>query len=225
MPDGDFWGVGDLPDRGPDTKGVIEWFMKNGNSVMGNHEHMMIDVYRCTRFYPLLTWTWNGGLNTMESYIEPKNDDHRKMVDEIDYITHGAYGSKSEEDAHFSLVKLMHEVVPLEHIEWLETRPLYHEEDGVIITHAPILPLVPFDQLLELGDSYNDPRCNRSVIWNRQKTTRRTDLIQVHGHNAYYNSQTFNDVDGVHTINVDSSRGNKLTGVNMPSQQMFEEDY
>lgn len=36
--------VGDLVDRGPNSPGVVDWFLKNGNAVRGNHEEMWLET-------------------------------------------------------------------------------------------------------------------------------------------------------------------------------------
>ena len=40
--------VGDLNDRGPDTRSVLDYFMANKNcfSVQSNHGHMMVDAFK-----------------------------------------------------------------------------------------------------------------------------------------------------------------------------------
>lgn len=67
--------VGDLVDRGHDSFEVVEWAMKNRDrttTLMGNHEHMMLEYYRPTKGYRGVygpdCWKWNGGANTMASY-------------------------------------------------------------------------------------------------------------------------------------------------------------
>lgn len=53
--------VGDLIDRGPDSRKVIEFVRKNNyNCVMGNHEDLI------SRDYSL--WMYNGGTQTLKSY-------------------------------------------------------------------------------------------------------------------------------------------------------------
>lgn len=66
--------VGDLIDRGPDSKKVVE-FVRNGGHkcVLGNHEAMMIEeAYRMKQLdYDYIIddlWHINGGLETLESY-------------------------------------------------------------------------------------------------------------------------------------------------------------
>jgi len=80
MPDDYVLGVGDLVDRGPDSSKVIEWFMEKekmgeGNSLLGNHEHLMVDYYKQYNLYEKGTWFYNGGGDTFDSfngYIAPE---------------------------------------------------------------------------------------------------------------------------------------------------------
>lgn len=62
--------VGDLVDRGPKSREVVEWAMKTPNvtTLMGNHEHMMIDYYFNLGFYQSGIWVRNGGKTTQQSY-------------------------------------------------------------------------------------------------------------------------------------------------------------
>ena len=72
MPEGEVVSVGDMVDRGPRSKEVVEYFMNNGRAILGNHEHMMIDHLRNegrdNAYYGDGVWFWNGGMATMESY-------------------------------------------------------------------------------------------------------------------------------------------------------------
>lgn len=63
--------LGDLVDRGPDSKGVIEILLKlesqtNLIVIRGNHDDLMLDSI--DRGEPRLTWIAAGGLATLESY-------------------------------------------------------------------------------------------------------------------------------------------------------------
>ena len=65
--------VGDLVDRGHFSFEVIEWARKNPRviTILGNHEHMMLDYYRPTKgfgIYPRGCWKGNGGEATKASY-------------------------------------------------------------------------------------------------------------------------------------------------------------
>lgn len=73
MPKGKIVAVGDIVDRGPRSKQVVEYFMEqvklgNAECLLGNHEHMMIDHYRQTHMYDSYIWHMNGGDTTSESF-------------------------------------------------------------------------------------------------------------------------------------------------------------
>jgi len=64
--------LGDLIDRGPDSKGVLDFVFElrarglTVGSVRGNHEEMLL--LACADHYYLNMWAANGGLNTLESF-------------------------------------------------------------------------------------------------------------------------------------------------------------
>jgi serine/threonine protein phosphatase 1 len=64
--------LGDYIDRGPDSKGVLDYIMllsENGYQVFaikGNHEEMLIDAYESERNAEI--WLFNGGEATLKSF-------------------------------------------------------------------------------------------------------------------------------------------------------------
>src|SRR5690348_12378540 len=66
--------LGDLIDRGPDSKGVIEMILKlledgfDIRPIRGNHEELMLLAIRSGVFEDLLDWLENGGGSTLMSY-------------------------------------------------------------------------------------------------------------------------------------------------------------
>lgn len=68
MPRVGFLCVGDLIDRGPRSKDVIDFVRAHGRALMGNHEHMMLDRLNGTRLYWDGCWIKNGGEHTLQSY-------------------------------------------------------------------------------------------------------------------------------------------------------------
>ena len=122
--------VGDLIDRGAQSKEIIEFVRKNNyRSVLGNHEQLMIDYGTSfTKTYPdstnpsfLHNWYNNGGDATLFSYGLLKYD--RKE---------GMQCIKNPEAMKQFLAD----------IEWLKSLPLYIElpqkinNKPVVITHA-----------------------------------------------------------------------------------------
>ncbi|MDT8318517.1 MAG: metallophosphoesterase [bacterium] len=61
--------TGDLIDRGPGSRRVISTCMERGiKSVMGNHEHMLLDYLDESGIYPRGLFFQNGGRQTLKNY-------------------------------------------------------------------------------------------------------------------------------------------------------------
>lgn len=67
--------VGDLVDRGPKSKEVLEYFVSleafdSGTALFGNHECLMLDYLEETGIYDNLQhpWLFNGGFKTLSSF-------------------------------------------------------------------------------------------------------------------------------------------------------------
>lgn len=76
--------LGDYVDRGPDSKGVIDWLLENKNNyhfefILGNHEIMMLE----SRYNPKAAsdWVKFGGAETLTSYQLKHN---KGWIDKID---------------------------------------------------------------------------------------------------------------------------------------------
>lgn len=71
-PDDHIFLLGDLIDRGPDSKGVLDFIFELRDrglsvaSIRGNHEEMYLQA--CSDDYFLRLWTANGGLATLASF-------------------------------------------------------------------------------------------------------------------------------------------------------------
>ena len=73
MPPGEPISIGDMVDRHDQSKQVLDFFMKNGRAIMGNHEHLLLD--HCANqksnkpsYYQYGTWQYNGGSATIRSF-------------------------------------------------------------------------------------------------------------------------------------------------------------
>lgn len=188
--------VGDLNDRGPKTKEVIEFVRSGGHvALMGNHEHMFID-YIESRHYPKIghkfydsdCFMYNGGIPTLKSYLG-KN-------------WQGWRPSKASAKV-------------LEDIQWLKERPLKFEAKGVIVTHAPI----------KYGDiaRFNETSVI-NAIWNRDWICPTEDgTFQFFGHNGHY--KEFGKGLKPYAICVDDSRNRNLTAVHWPSLEKIQEPF
>lgn len=231
--------LGDPNDRGPRSKQVIEFLMKNGKTVFSNHAHMMVDAWKQhampgaePNFYMKGLWPQdNGGMATVFSY--------------------GA-------DVHW--MGKLDRLIPGQHIKWLEQCPLYIQTDKYLFTHAPLHNNMTIEEGCDLGwgfpSNWNfDPMSDFSVIWNRYVPERPnkniSGRINIFGHNAsdevkvyttQYNqgikvrtTQEFQKILNdttyeVYAIALDTSKkdhkGNqKLTGLHIPSMTLYSQEY
>lgn len=116
--------LGDYVDRGPDSRGVIDYLIMLQSKpdlrkeisivcLLGNHERMMLDAVEDGEHQKLMQWLMNGGEATVESYRR-----------------HAPQGSQ------------LTEIVPREHVAWLKSLPLQHldREANLLFVHAGVLP-------------------------------------------------------------------------------------
>lgn len=101
--------TGDLIDRGPDSKGVVQTCIdRKIKCVQGNHESMFLDFVLNKGVYQRGLFEMNGGTQTLKSYMT-KEDDHEVEVD-----------------------------IPESHLTFLINAPYYIETDDFVLTHAGI---------------------------------------------------------------------------------------
>ncbi|UPT63157.1 MAG: serine/threonine protein phosphatase [Hyphomonadaceae bacterium JAD_PAG50586_4] len=110
--------LGDLIDRGPDSRAVIARAMKaeaagEAISVKGNHEELMVHAYERDETMGLYHWASNGGDDTIRSY-QNANGTHDHWRDAIDP----------------------------DHMKWMRTLPsiIRDEARGLVFVHAGIDP-------------------------------------------------------------------------------------
>ena len=174
--------LGDYIDRGPDSRGVIEFLMnglavkKNWVCLKGNHDQMFALFMEDCQAQMTVRYHWLddrlGGKETLASYgVEASNKDHKQ-------------------DVYMRAVT----TVPAVHIDFLESLPHSHEENGLLFVHAGIRPGVPLEK--------QDPH---DLLWIRFEfldDKRRHPLLVVHGHTPVEKAKHY----GNH-INLDTGAG------------------
>lgn len=185
--------VGDLIDRGPKSKEVIEFFMDldkqgKGTSLFGNHESLMLSDVLDKGWYEPGTWIWNGGGKTLESF---------------------GYN------------------IPQEVTDWISGLPLFKRvafgNKKIFISHS----FWPGCQTLEEALDINKyQRCSTpcNIIWSRDVPCRREEY-QIAGHNSPWGLCKFEDSQGEFALCIDDSRHKRLTGVHIPSFDVYFWDY
>lgn len=234
--------LGDLNDRGWESKSVIQWAMDNEDRVTtldSNHGDMFVDWFRqktnalYVPRYDSDIFEANGGRATISSY----DLDFRSTTNEL--LTNGDLN---------------------EHIYWLSTRPshIVHEinTQKYLFSHAPMNPNThrSFDQFLNKGEGFcgypSDPDSENNFQWNRNEPFQfhrdLPDTISVFGHNSGKDLKLFCEQykDGIYIkgtdllqelvdknkgevygICMDTSRGEKLTALDLSTMTIYHSNY
>lgn len=199
MPKGDLIFVGDLVDRGPRSKEVIEFAMQNGKVIMGNHEHMMLDACRDQKHYDPATWIFNGGEHTLRSF--GADGDYIDMMRNPEKFTG---------------------VVPDEVLDWIADLPLYLEVDNCLIAHSFIKPGLDLEQVCKIGEL----PIGETIFWNRREPERIEKYrLQIAGHNSQFGLRDFIDDQGKFAICLDACKSKVLTGLHLPTMEVFQQEY
>ena len=159
--------VGDLVDRGPDSRGVIE-LLRTGIAagqdwvvLKGNHDRMFTGFLRDRNHK-------EPGLRPDMSYLHYRIGGGPTL---------GSYGVANAADRPLAPVHVEAlAAVPKAHREFLETRPVLFQRDGAVFVHAGIRPGVPLDRQDETD-----------LLWIRGgflEDRRDHGALIVHGHTA-----------------------------------------
>lgn len=182
--------VGDLIDRGPDSRGVIERVMrlhaKRGGDVItirGNHEELMLHAFDHDESVGVYWWATNGGDETIASYmaVNGQADNWRDAIDSA-------------------------------HIDWLRTLPVMHHDEArnLVFVHGGIDPKIFPNEEDEVRMWTRSEKFFQSERWPDRKELR--DILVVHGHTP---TEDFEPDVQRRRINVDTGAcfGGPLTAV------------
>ena len=132
--------LGDLVDRGPDSKGVFDRVFELTSAgyqvscLRGNHEQMMLESTEAAEV-DVLHWMLNGGDTTLASF----DTDHPQNI-------------------------------PDQYIDFTRALPYFFEVDGHVLVHAGLnlkrtIPLMDPDSMLWIRNWYEDFEDNRAANW------------------------------------------------------------
>lgn len=199
---------GDLIDRGPGSKDVVQLVIDNGyKCTMGNHESMMLEEYK-TILYNMANgkpwrlddpWYVNGGKDTLNSYIEHVDGETMFALDIFE-----------------------------DHIEFIKTLPIYLEfpdiknDDGryLVVSHSNIFPCW---KDIKNGNKYMSER----ILWGRPLTIRDVpEIYNVIGHTPYKNGPKIRKI----YANIDTGcyykeyGYGKLTALQFPEMKIYQQE-
>ncbi len=193
--------IGDYNDRGPDTKGVLDWLIEGIGQgapfipIAGNHDRMMLGFldpeFELDPRTGQFDWLAEnlGGRTTIESYgVEIKPWHNRAAIQEAAI-----------------------EAVPQNHLDFLKSLPLSHEAKGLLFVHAGIDPERPLD----------DQR-DEDLFWIRQpflESTKDHGLLVIHGHTPVRQIEHAGN-----RVNIDTGAGygRPLSAVVIEEGQVYE---
>ena len=183
--------LGDLIDRGPDSRAVVErakHLCESGQAIAikGNHEELMLHAYDKRESIGIYWWAENGGDETIASYMMANGvkDDFRDAIDR-------------------------------DHIAWLRTLPVMirDEERGLVFVHGGIDPKTFPNCSDELRMWARSRAFFDSDRWPDRDEL--YDLLVVHGHTP---TADFKPDQQERRINVDTGAcfGGPLTAAVLP---------
>lgn len=249
MPQGPVISLGDMVDRGPDSKAVLDYF-KNHQALLGNHEHLLIDAWDFSKklqslgltssnwkkeikqknlkaFYQAGLWIeTNGGDKTLLSYDKTCVAYDGNKVSNLDY-----------------LVFHVCDIIPESDVLYLKSLPLFIEKDNLFISHAPKMKRKTPQELSDLGPGFWDStpvKSDISLIWNRKSPSPYLDKFQIFGHNSYEGVRVFSNqflqgidisnpraptLDKAYAVGIDTSSAKILTGIHYPSLTLYHQEF
>ena len=176
--------VGDLVDRGPDSRGVIAFLMaaeaegRDWTVLKGNHDRLFHQFWQ--------TGSLNDGcLRADYTWLHPR-------MGAIETLA--SYGLDVEAHDPADLLDLTRDAVPEAHIDWLAARPIRHETETHFFAHAGIRPGVPLSHQTE-----------DDLLWIRKEFHRDEGphpKVIVHGHTPVEIPVNYG-----HRINTDGGAG------------------
>jgi serine/threonine protein phosphatase 1 len=210
--------AGDLMDRGPSSKQIIQHCIDNKiQVVLGNHEQMMIeDVEWVLISFDELgmiprrgLWVLNGGYQTLESYTFTSDD----LVD---------YRGVPKLQIDKELLR--------KHVEYLKTLPLYLEFKDVVNSDRRYLVVSHslIGNLWKLRNEPDDSYFKQQILWNRNfhKIRNVPDIYNVLGHTPQPNGprirKSYACIDT--GCFYDEKGFFKLTALQFPEMIIYEQD-
>jgi hypothetical protein len=221
MPKAPFISVGDMLDRGPRSLEVLRFFMEPGNlAILGNHEHMCLDVYFGRKIYAPGVWLdyRNGGLQTLRSF------NNNLITDWMHYMAFT--GKPPTVEACLKFVrKNRDDIFPADVMKWIDKLPCYMRRPGLFISHAPRHPGRKWADLMKSKtDRMRMSGPVHNLLWNVGEPGPRKGVVQVNGHIITKEPVFLGDNGTPYSISIDTCRGygSKLTGLHWPSLEVFQ---
>jgi hypothetical protein len=115
--------------------------------------------------------------------------------------------------------------VPREVTDWMSTLKKFKEieigDKRFFVSHAFLYKTGKAKSL-----QYNPNDFENSILWNRWEPERVKQYdLQIAGHNSQWGLRRFSDEKGEYAISIDTSASKVLTGIHLPSLNIFQQEY
>ena len=197
-PDANLIFVGDLIDRGPDSKEIIRFVRENGcQCVRGNHEEYMINqgqtnnVPWCENIY-FYEWLENGGMMTLFSY---------GIIGEYEKF----FNNPDNENHIF-----------FDDTKWLSTLPYYIELDSPKVNGRNVV--ISHSSIGNMWYNRHGSEFKKHVIFNRNIPTDTKNIFNIFGHTVT-KEIVVNDFSA--SIDTGAFSRKKLSALQIPDLKIF----
>ncbi len=213
---------GDLIDRGPRSRQVVQYCIDNDILVtIGNHEEMMIYSGGQSRWS--MPWVQNGGDKTLRSYGTKVYVNKEGIYELIDT-------EEKEKDTQNHIY--VRDVTAIEeHLEWMEKLPVYLEfpdiknDDGryLVVSHSHIANA--WRGIKKYGMNY---KRRETILWDRPyKLKNIPDIYNVIGHTPIQNGpkikKSYANIDTGCYYNKEPGH-NILTALQFPEMIIYQQE-
>ena len=213
--------LGDLQDRGKDSKKILDLILNNKNiiALKGNHEIFFLDFFKEEFNDTWLGFLNHGGIQTLLSYIPQEKRKEKELVllksldslssyyytDEFkntdNELLDSNYYKENKEiiDYHINQLKEIKKYVNSKYISLIEDLPSFYKGDDWLASHAPIY-LDSVEEALNLDFKFYSSKMKAS----------KKEVHQIHGHT---NELKIRNENGYNVYSLDNSRNNQLCGL------------
>jgi serine/threonine protein phosphatase 1 len=193
--------LGDLVDRGPDCRGVLDYLIEGiadgapWQVLKGNHDRMFTRFLRDPK-------EPEPGLRGDLAWLHPRLGGAETLA---------SYGVRNAADRPLAPVHAEAvAAVPQAHIDFIDARPIWLQRGDVVFVHAGIRPGIPMEAQAETD-----------LVWIRAgwlDDPRDHGFLVVHGHTALDTATHYGN-----RVNIDSSAayGGPLTAVVLEEREVF----
>jgi hypothetical protein len=224
--------VGDLQDRGSQSKQLINYLIENKNIIclFGNHEELFIEFVESEFSHSWSNFLTNGGVETLISYTPLKN---RKLIlkykNRIISILENFYTSEEwlndkvniETSNYFidnereflrliDIISSSKKHILKKHINFIKSLPRIVEGNDWVCSHAPI----------RLNDLTKENILSSNFLWNRGNPTQK-NKHQIYGHNGYRKKELYSN--GFFVYCVDDTGNQRVNALNWKTKRFVSE--